>query len=292
MKNKIKISLIFLMILVVLFGKEVEAKCLPMPNLLGKIQKTETETNISYKYSCGKCASCSVNDKSGCWDDKMDECIFDAESKISVDYRNVAIKNKQVCGSIDERILQSLKDWEYVVLPPEIIEDGDIFFSVGGCGPPNPSEIFLYNKSGELKYAHIEHIGWQTTLKNIDKITILPQKKNKIGCTDFICTYSAEFEINGEKIILEPNQVFQGENFTLKYLGSSFAEIWIDDFSDYFDYEVYFKNTQPEGGVGPTGVSQPGLDKAKYLPLALIIASILILGGIVFFLKFKSRKKL
>lgn len=290
MKNKIEISLICLITLVVLFGREVNADCLMMPNLLGKIQKTETETNMLYEYSCNECAVCAVNDKSGCWDGKIGKCLFDTESKVSTDYRSVAIKNKQVCGPIDEWLLQSLKNWKYIVLPPEIMEDGDILLSVGGCGTPNPSEIFLYNKSGELKYAHIKH--WRTTPKNIDKITILPQKKNKISCTDLICTYSAEFEINGEKIILEPNQVFQGENFTLKYLGSSFAEnARKEDFLDHFDYEVYFKNTQPGGGVGLTGVSQPGLDKTKYLPLALIIASILVLGGIVFFLKFKSRKK-
>ena len=211
MKNEIKISLICLIILVVLFGREVEAKCFSIPNLLGKVQKTETETNISYEYSCNECAVCSVNDKSGCWDGKIGECIFDTENKISTDYRNVAIRNKQGCGSVDEWLLQSLKNWKYIILPPEIIEDGDIFFSVGDCGEPNPSEIFFYNKNGELKYAHIKHATEQTTPKNIDGIIILPQKKNKISCTDLVCTYSAEFEINGKKIILKPSQVFQGE---------------------------------------------------------------------------------
>ncbi len=245
MENKIKITLICLTLTVFLFGREAEARCLPMPNLLGKIQKTETGTNISYEYSCNECAACFVNDKSGCWEDgKTGECVFNTESRASDEYKKIVIENKQVCNSIGERWLEFFKNDNYIILPPEIIENGDIFFSVGGCGTPNPTEIFLYNKNAELKYGHIRPSASQITSKTIDKITILPYKKNKISCQDEICTYSAEFGINGERIILKPNQVFRGENFTLKYLGSSFAEgVWIEDFSDHFDYEIYFEHT-------------------------------------------------
>lgn len=282
-KNKIKFGILCLIASVFLFGGKTKAFCLPSPDLFGTIKKTETKINIL-----------------ACNDD---------------------IKVKQLCRpyfinfiNIINKILKFLKLDKYIItgfeteistikdiIPPEIIEDGDTFRTHSEC--LRGYELFLYNKNNKLKYAYIEHTLRKPNPKNIEGITILlPKAKNKISCREddrleelLRCTYSAEFEINGEKIILEPGQVFQGENFTLKYLGSSFIEhkrkelgwVWsIEDDSDYFVYEVYLKSPQPKGGAGSAGVFQKG----KHL-LILFASAVLILGGTIFLLKFKKKKK-
>ncbi|GEM_PF-5337315 len=227
--------------------EELEAKCLPIPNLIGKIPQSSQK--IKYEYICEDSPDCSVKKTAACLTNKKSSTT---KRNIPVEYLNIMTKNKQSCKPITETWKEHLKA-RHVTLPPETAGNGDIVFAVGGCGVPNPQRILLYNKKGKIKYARIRvlwHLGSKVKSQNINGIIIKVSPADKLGCRGWkngMCTYSAKFGINKKKITLKPDQIFKGENFILKYLNSVFAEnIEIEDFINYLDYEIYFLKIKPE----------------------------------------------
>lgn len=288
--EKIKIGLIALAISAVLISGNAEAKCMMFPNLIGELQKTDQEIVVSHQYSC------NVFNEVG-------NQKYSPQLDIPSKYINLVAENKLVCDFEHLWNKTYPDDNWHAGIHPNIVKNGDIVFSTGGCGMPNPGETLVYDKdTNKIKYAHVKHEAWYSgreeriTPKNLGGITIIPHKKNKINCEDprGTCVYSAEFEINGKKIVLEPNQGFKGENFTLRYLGSMFAEnVWIEDFSDHFDYEIYFGDTQTESAeseMGPTEEHQLPVadDKTDYFFYGIV--GILIVGIILFLWRSKKNK--